>query len=205
MVQTFIIISIGTHNDMIWARVYLPMFWSDTEMLSCFQCAHLLGQCFSLIAEHASPDPSQQWVELVDHKSKAPSREDGEGGGEEQEVPAEQEPADGVAQLANKYSTVSLVVRQEEADAAEIGEAFALRFMTQAVHALTEAISLAVTNKQWVRMGMGQLWSSSMQTDDDIYFMQELSMQIALRLVDSVGLLDPPFSSLYLAFYQVGV
>ena len=29
-------------------------------------------------------------------------------------------------------------------------------------------------------------------------------MQAALRLVDTVGLLDPPLSALYLAFYQVG-
>ena len=28
-------------------------------------------------------------------------------------------------------------------------------------------------------------------------------MKAALRLVDSVGMMDPPISSLYLAFYQV--
>ena len=100
------------------------------------------------MAEHASPDPSQQWVELVDPAAEV----DTEGNEEEEEEPAQQEQVEAETGLAHKYSTVSMVVRQQEADAAEVNEAFALRFASQAVHTLTEAVSLAVASKQWVRV-----------------------------------------------------
>lgn len=101
------------------------------------------------MAEHASPDPPQQWVELVDPAAKATA---GDADGNEQAESAQHEQAEAGTELAGKYSTVSMVVRQQEADAAEINEAFALRFACQAVHTLTEAVALAVASKQWVRM-----------------------------------------------------
>lgn len=140
------------------------------------------------MSEHATPDPSQQWVELLD-----PAATTDDAGAEQ---------AEGVAvvqDLGNKYSTVSMVVRQQEADAAKIDEAFALKFVSQAVHVLSEAVSLAVASKQWV----SKLSERADVCQLAIVDLQELGMQATLRLVDCVGLLDPPLSSLYLAFYQV--
>lgn len=102
------------------------------------------------MSEHASPDPLQQWAEFPDPATVTDDAGDGQAAAAAEEGVA-------VAQcLGNQYSTVSMVVRQQEADEAEIDEAFALRLVSQAVHTLSEAVSLAITSKQWVS-GLGRL------------------------------------------------
>ena len=91
------------------------------------------------MSEHANPDPSEQWEELpvVPQKPESP-----EGDSMEEEQSAQL--------IHNNYSTVSMVVRQQEASSAEIEESTSLKFMYQAVHGLAEAIAMAVTSEQWV-------------------------------------------------------
>lgn len=90
------------------------------------------------MSEHANPDPSQQWEELPIISQMAESSD----GGSLQEQQS--------SLLTHNYSTVSMVVRQQEASAAEIDESTSLKFMYQTMHGLAEAIAMAVTSEQWV-------------------------------------------------------
>lgn len=90
------------------------------------------------MSEDMNPDPPQQWCDLPSPPTPPPAKAE--------------KPADTlkVQDIGNKYSTLSLVVRQQEADEAEIEEGSSLQYMLQAIHTLTEAISIAVSSKQWV-------------------------------------------------------
>lgn len=121
------------------------------------------------MSDDLNPDPPQQWNEVP----QAPAPQVMESQSEES-IGAETQ------DFSSKYSTLSMVVRQQEADEAEGEEESSLKWMVHAIHSLSEAISIAISSKQW---GLGA--------------------RSALKLVDCVGLFDPPVSSLYLAFYQV--
>ena len=122
------------------------------------------------MSTHMCPDCFKQWVELVEappteeeaggegEKEKEEEKEGEEKEGEEREG-EEKEEDEGEEKdekkseasiIGNQFSTVSIVMRRQEADAAEIAEALSLEFVSRAVHTLTEAVSLAMSSKQWV-------------------------------------------------------
>lgn len=113
------------------------------------QCAYLLGYCFSLISESTNPDAPQQWNEMP----PPPAKEDSKDTIEKDTVKKEESSTDGISGsssdrksstteggelLGNKYSSLSLVFRKQEAVVSEIAESISLQFMAQAVHALVE-------------------------------------------------------------------
>ncbi len=99
------------------------------------QCAYLLGHCFDLIAEFSNPDPPQQWTVVAPAIKETDST-----------LSAMLEPKE----LGDKYSALSMIFRQQEANASEIDEKLSLKFVSQTIHTFTEAISLAVSSRQWV-------------------------------------------------------
>ena len=88
------------------------------------------------MSEFSNPDPPQQWSVV------APAIK-------------EMDSASGATldpkELSDKYSALSLVFRQQEADASGIDEQMSLKFVAQTMHTLTEAISLAISTREWVR------------------------------------------------------
>ncbi len=104
------------------------------------QCTYFLGLCFDLISKHASPDPQWRWDEITP-VIKGPVKSNEDEGGDDGVVPEG---------IGNKYSALSMVVRKEEADAAEIQEGLSLQSMAQATHAFSDALGIAVANHHYV-------------------------------------------------------
>ena len=87
-----------------------------------------MGRCFHLLSKHSSPDPALQWKE---NSLGAEERESEEA-------------------LGGNYSTLSTLMRKNEAEKAETEEARSLSCVAHACHLLAEAVALALKYKQWV-------------------------------------------------------
>lgn len=104
-----------------------------------------------MLSDCASPDLPQLWQEVP---PPLPVKDDEDASDHDKTSNAVD-----VQDVGAKYSTLSLVIRQQEADEAENEELFSLRLIPQAIHALTEAISIAVASKQWVSVNLTQIFN----------------------------------------------
>ena len=86
----------------------------------------------------------------------------------------------------------------------QVEESSSLCYLTQAVHSMTQTVTLALQDRDWV---CETQCSSSLYAVSTKFYMtsllQELAMKASLEIVNCCGGFDPPTTSQYLALYQV--
>ena len=90
----------------------------------------------------------------------------------------------------------------------QVEESSSLCYLTQAVHSMTQAVTLALQNRDWVHEAQcsGSLLSQKSLSAQCCFvtpLLQELVMKASLEIVNCCGGFDPPTTSQYLALYQV--
>ena len=90
----------------------------------------------------------------------------------------------------------------------QVEESSSLCYLAQAVHSMTQAVTLALQNRDWVHEAQCSLCVVSKKVlSVQCYFvtplLQELAMRASLEIVNWCGGFDPPTTSQYLALYQV--
>ena len=86
----------------------------------------------------------------------------------------------------------------------QVEESSSLCYLTQAVHSMTQTVTLALQDRDWVCEA--QCRSSLYAVSTKFYMtslLQELAMKASLEIVNCCGGFDPPTTSQYLALYQV--
>ena len=87
----------------------------------------------------------------------------------------------------------------------QVEESSSLCFLTQAVHSITQTVTLALQERDWVHEAQCSS-SLSVSKKFNIFctpLLQELAMKASLEIVNCCGGFDPPTTSQYLALYQV--
>ena len=90
----------------------------------------------------------------------------------------------------------------------QVEESSSLCYLTQAVHSITQTVTLALQERDWVHEAQ---CSGSLSVSKKFYMcnifctplLQELAMKASLEIVNCCGGFDPPTTSQYLALYQV--
>ena len=90
----------------------------------------------------------------------------------------------------------------------QVEESSSLCYLTQAVHSMTQAVTLALQNRDWVHEAQCSLCVVSkkvlsVQCCFVTPLLQELAMRASLEIVNWCGGFDPSTTSQYLALYQV--